>query len=185
MRRALQRCGALAGPWLLIALFWLCPAVLEGQQTDTEVKAEYLYRLIQFTEWPPGVFGQGEAVHICSASDDAFIRVLTAVVQNRTAGGRAVQARHVETNEQTRACHVLFVGDIGRTRIETFLRAVAGTPVLTVSDTPAFLSQGGMIRFVRQGTRIRFEVDLTAAREANLTFSATLLQAASDVRSRR
>jgi hypothetical protein len=54
--------------------------------------------------------------------------------------------------------------------------------VLTVGDTPRFLDQGGMIRFVLDGARVRFEVNLTSARAAGLTLSSDLLRVATAVR---
>jgi hypothetical protein len=53
--------------------------------------------------------------------------------------------------------------------------------VLTVGDAPDFLERGGMIQFVLVANRVRFEVNLDAAREAGLQLSAELLKVAAKV----
>jgi hypothetical protein len=57
-----------------------------------------------------------------------------------------------------------------------------GSPVLTVRDLPSFVSNGGMIQFILQDNKVRFEVNLTAAEKAGLTLSSQLLKLATAVR---
>jgi hypothetical protein len=54
--------------------------------------------------------------------------------------------------------------------------------VLTVSDIPQFSQRQGMIQFVMEENRIRFEVNLTATQHAGLTLSSELLKVATAVR---
>ena len=54
--------------------------------------------------------------------------------------------------------------------------------MLTVSDTPSFASNGGMIQFVLKDKKVQFEVNLTAAEKASLTLSSQLLEIATGVR---
>jgi hypothetical protein len=56
------------------------------------------------------------------------------------------------------------------------------TAVLTVSDMPQFAQRGGMIQFVLEGNRVRFEVNLIATQHAGLTLSSDLLKVATAVR---
>jgi hypothetical protein len=54
--------------------------------------------------------------------------------------------------------------------------------VLTVSDMPQFSLRGGMIQFVPEGKKIRFEVNLAAVQRAGLALSSELLKVATTVR---
>jgi hypothetical protein len=54
--------------------------------------------------------------------------------------------------------------------------------VLTVSDIPQFSQRQGMIQFVMEENRIRFEVNLTATQQAGLALSSELLKVATVVR---
>jgi hypothetical protein len=67
-------------------------------------------------------------------------------------------------------------------QLPSVLQTAGGAGILTVSDLPQFAARGGMIQFVSQGNRIRFEVNLTAVEQANLTLSSELLKVATAVR---
>ena len=54
-------------------------------------------------------------------------------------------------------------------------------PVLTVSDLPGFAQQGGVIGLVRQGGRLRFEINRGVAQAAGLRLSVDLLSLAMSV----
>jgi hypothetical protein len=47
-----------------------------------------------------------------------------------------------------------------------------------VSDAPGFAAHGGMVGFATEGTRVRFEVNLTQAEKSSLKLSAKLLSLA-------
>ncbi len=53
--------------------------------------------------------------------------------------------------------------------------------MLTVSDIPHFAEQGGVIEFVTQQDKIRFEVNRSAAEQSHLVLSSQLLKVASRV----
>jgi hypothetical protein len=54
--------------------------------------------------------------------------------------------------------------------------------VLTVSDASGFADRGGMIQFVLQSGKVRFEVNLAPASQAGLAFSSELLKVAVEVK---
>ena len=53
--------------------------------------------------------------------------------------------------------------------------------MLTVSDAPQFAEQGGIIGFFLEDNRVRFTVNLTAARQAGLQLNSDLLRVAASV----
>jgi hypothetical protein len=62
------------------------------------------------------------------------------------------------------------------------LQTAASRPVLTVSDDPHFLDQGGIVQLrVVQG-RLRFDIDAGAAKRVGLQISSQLLRLAVSVR---
>jgi len=50
--------------------------------------------------------------------------------------------------------------------------------VLTVGEIPDFADYGGIINLYRSGDKFRFEVNLKAARRANLIISSSMLRLA-------
>ena len=53
--------------------------------------------------------------------------------------------------------------------------------LLTVSDAPDFLRNGGIIALFDEGNHLRFRISVDNARHANLRISSQLLQLASAV----
>src|SRR5258708_21680083 len=70
---------------------------------------------------------------------------------------------------------MLFVGASERGHLDELMQIVKGLPILTVGETPGFAERGGVIRFVLEDNRVRFEVNVEAAHQADLTISSRLL----------
>nr|MBP7322825.1 YfiR family protein [Deltaproteobacteria bacterium] len=54
--------------------------------------------------------------------------------------------------------------------------------MLTVSDINGFLDDDGAIAFVREGTAIRFAVNIAASQQSHLQVSSKLLSLAAEVK---
>ncbi len=78
-------------------------------------------------------------------------------------------------------CQLIFVPGGNTERIDQAVRASAQHPILTVGESPDFLRRGGMIAFVIDGGRVRFDINQTAAAAHGLTLSSRLLQVARTV----
>ena len=59
--------------------------------------------------------------------------------------------------------------------------ALAGRPILAVTDAPTGLADGGALNFVPVQGRVRFEASLPAAERAGLRLSSRLLAVAERV----
>ncbi len=58
------------------------------------------------------------------------------------------------------------------------LEILQGAHVLTVGETDRFAQSGGMINFVLEENRVRFEINVEAADRAGLKISSKLLELA-------
>jgi hypothetical protein len=89
--------------------------------------------------------------------------------------GRTVVVRRYATVRTVRDCHVLFVVEPDRRRMERILEVLSSRPILTVSDLPGFETKG-MITLTRQDHRIGLRINLAATQEAGLHLSSRLLR---------
>ena len=78
-------------------------------------------------------------------------------------------------------CHVLFVG--GSQPAPGVIQSSRGQPVLTVTDGVGEADARGIINFVVESSRVRFQVDLRAAAANGIQISSKLLALATSVRS--
>jgi hypothetical protein len=60
-------------------------------------------------------------------------------------------------------------------RIPMLVADLHNAPVLTVGETPGFLDAGGMICFLLEENKVRFEINLDAAESARLKIGSRLL----------
>lgn len=99
-----------------------------------------------------------------------------------TINNRNVISRRISSVRDNPGCQILFVAasESGRTReIPSYVQK---SPVLTVSDMPNFTGDRGVIQFALKNNKVRFEVNLTAAKKTKLNFSSQLLKVATEIR---
>lgn len=177
--RMILRTGLAIG-WLLVAA---AGALGENPKpTDYQVKAAYLYNFGRFVEWPVSAAGKGEFFTVCVLGKDPFGPVLDKALAGETIGGKSVVARRISTPQESGNCQVLFLSSTEEGRLDKIIEAIDKEAVLTVSDMPQFSEHGGMVQFVLEDKRVRFEVNLTAAQNAGLTLRSELLRVATVVK---
>jgi hypothetical protein len=139
---------------------------------EEAVKASYLYKFAPFVQWPTAAFdGANAPLTICIGGQNPFGAALDEAVRGQRVNSHPIVVRHIEAIRAGLTCHILFAsGD----NAEEMLRAVAGAPVLTVTDRGRGVN-GGMIQFVTTAGRVRFMVDLGTAQNSGIAISSKLL----------
>ncbi|HSB75632.1 MAG TPA: YfiR family protein [Terriglobales bacterium] len=151
---------------------------------EYEVKAAFLYNFAKFVDWPAQAFpGPSAPLRICVLGDDPFGEKLSRIVQDKSISGRRVVSTAVQAPAETRWCHVLFISRSDSGTMKRELASLRDLPVLTVSESDDFLPLGGMINFVLEQDRVRFEINLGAAERHGLKLSSKLLAVARVVNS--
>jgi hypothetical protein len=89
---------------------------------------------------------------------------------------RPSQARRVSNGAELDGCNLLYIAASEASRLSRVLSMVGNKPVLTVSDASGFADQGVLINLYQQDRRLRFEINLAAARRTRLVFSSKLLR---------
>ena len=151
-----------------------------SKPTEYQVKAAYLFNFGKFIRWPAAA--KSDSFSICILGRDPFGPVLDTTLAGETIEGRKVLPVRVAGIQGVAACQILFISASESARLNEILAALAKSSVLTVSDMPRFAEHGGMIQFLLEGDRVRFEVNLAAAQRVGLTPSSELLKVATTVR---
>ncbi len=170
-----------------MALVLVTPLTFAGGQaaaqvahpSQDDVEAAYLYNFGKFVRWPADE--QHEPLTICVLGKDPFGPTLDHVVAKESIDGRPLAVARVSDTSAVRACSILFISGSEAPRFDRDLALVAGLPIMTVSDMPDFVDHGGMIQFLLQDDRVRFEVNLNAASKSGLVLSSQLLKVAEHV----
>jgi YfiR/HmsC-like len=150
--------------------------------TEYQVKAAFLYNFAKFVEWPASSFSsETSPLQICVFGHDPFSQALHDITQNKSVGGRKLEVKSAPDIQQAKSCQVLFISASEETQVKQILEGLRATSVLTVGDTNGFIEQGGMINFVLENDRVRFEINRKAAEQAGLKISSKLLSVAKSV----
>jgi uncharacterized protein DUF4154 len=171
---------------LALAVIWAftgtLPVEAQSGPTEYQVKAAYLYNFGKFVEWPSRDGNAVNSFNICVLGQDPFGSTFGSTIGRESIKGKSVLFKRVTRAEEAVGCHILFISSSEESHLKEILTALNKTSVLTVSDMPQFTQRGGMIQFVMDANRVRFEVNLTSAERTGLTVSSQLLKVAVSVR---
>lgn len=161
---------------LLISL--VLSALARAENTVDDVKTAFIYNFAKFVEWPSSSFNTNTApVQIClwgvSALESKIHRL-----QDHEAQGHRISIKTMGHSNDWQGCHILFVGEVSDAERQQLLKTLASLPVLTISDSPRFIEQGGIIGLFVAERRVQFSVNRPAAQQSNLRLSARILQLA-------
>jgi hypothetical protein len=163
----------------LIGLVAVLAAPLAAAAPEYHVKAAFLYNFAKFVEWPPDAIAP--EMRVCVFGGDPFGRALPETLAGKSVSERPLTVAYPATVRQLSDCHVLFVGASEDHELPRLLPSLAGTGVLTVGESDEFARQGGIITFRRERSKVRFEINETAAERAGLRISSQLLKLATRV----
>lgn len=173
----------LAATVLFLVAAWASPG---GTQEDVpleyRVKATFLYNFTKLVEWPAESFPEGNPeLVIAIVGEDPFGATLDRIATNEGSRGRKLTIKRLKWNENLGKCHVLFISRSEKKHLQAILSKVDGAGILTVSEMEGFASSGGMIEFLFDEDRIRFDINREAATHGKLKINSRLLMLARTV----
>jgi YfiR/HmsC-like len=158
------------------------PALQRGRPTQYDVEAVYLYQFGRFVQWPEQSNAPPNAFTICVIGRDPFGNTLDGTVAGESIGQQPIKTERLADSIDAKHCRILYISPSEDAHLDQILESLQLAPVLTVSDAPDFVTRGGMIQFVLQENRVRFEINVANAQKAGLTMSSQLLKVASALR---
>ena len=163
---------------LILFAAGVVPSDAREPAPEDAVKAAMLYNFVQFVRWPEAVppAVEPELVLGVLGRDPLQEWLLDLAAEGSHSGSiKTVQLGSLqELAAQKHKLQVLYIGRTAQKNLPAILRVLDGVPVLTVSDDELFVKQGGMMNFVRQNSRIRFDLNLDAVARGQLKISSRL-----------
>jgi hypothetical protein len=162
---------------LLVLLLLLGPGAPAADATVTApaLKAAFLYNFAKFAEWPAET--SAGPLTICVLGDPAVADALDDTVRGRTIDGREIAVSRSKPGELHK-CQLLYVGGLDAKRSAAAIDEVRSIAVLTVGDREGFAESGGVASLFIENAKMRFAINVDAARRARLRLSSRLLSLA-------
>ncbi len=159
------------------------PSALDGAPGEYQVKAAFLLNFVRYVDWPPESFrNPTDPIVICVLGEDPMGSLLDDAVDGKTVGHHPLAVRRIAQIRDAASCNIVFVAGLPKRSPEA-LAALRVPGLLTIGESEGFARQGGVIGFrVEDERHIRFDVNLEAARQANLHISSHLLSLATIVK---
>jgi hypothetical protein len=146
---------------------------------EYQIKAAFLFNFAQFVEWPTNAFQEATTPLVIGVlGEDPFGASLDETVRGEKVNNRPLVVQRYRRVEDIETCHMLFISQSERNRLEQIFAGLKNRSILTVGDLDGFALRGGMIRFVTEKNKIRLRINLPAAKAAGLTMSSKLLRPA-------
>jgi hypothetical protein len=167
---------------ITIAIVILPSLGLQAHAQDSSVSSEYLikagfiYNFANLVQWPVNAFAQPDSpIVIGILGEDPFGTVLDRVLAGKRVNSRVFLVKRLKSVVDLKECHILFVSSLEIAHLAEAIHLAKGMPILTIGEIPGFAKRGGIINLVLEDNKVHFEVNVEAAKEADLTISSRLL----------
>ncbi len=170
------------------------------ENKEYQIKAAFLYNFVKFVEWPKekiskdanepiviGIIGKdpfGDAIDIITGErvkdKKLVVKWFKSFEDSKKSDEKNKPGVHMEI-EAIRKCHLLFFCSSEKTSIEEMMKSLKGSHALTVGEMNGFLESGGVINFIIENKKVRFEINTSAAKRARLEIRSQLLRLAKRV----
>ena len=171
-------------PGLLLSVsLGVAPATASGAETPSagQVKAAMVYSIAKFVDWPADTFADANAPFtICVMGKGPLVAGIESL-KGQNVKNRKVLIRQVTKTEEAEGCQILLIGDSARRQVPEMMNRLGKQSTMTISDLPNFAENGGVVGFVEDEGKVRFEINLGAAQHSRIHISAQLLRLAKKI----
>jgi hypothetical protein len=145
-----------------------------SQTIDYAVKANIIYRLTKYIEWPESK-GSGDFV-IGIVGETPLFAELKNFASNKTAGSRKIVVRKFSTSAGAYDCHILFISEDESGSLKKIAARTAGSAILLVSEADGLALKGACINFIIVSEHLRLEINKNNIEKRNLNIASELVQ---------
>ena len=177
-RRRWRKVGAIAAGTALIVGALCAGLPAQAQISSTEeyrLKLAFLFNFAKFVQWPADAFPSPQApLNICIVGRDPFDAEFERQVTERNLYGHPVAIRTLRPSDDFGGCHLIFLPASSDGSLPGVLRLLDGSAI-TVGESAGFITRGGVLSFLLEGTNLRFTVNLNASQRTRCRISSRFL----------
>ncbi len=152
----------------------------DSRSAEYQVKAAFIYNFAKFVEWSDE--SNDHVLTLCILGEGSFYAAID-TIKDKFIRGKRLYVKRVKSIQDLKDCNILFITSSEKHNLSHLIDALDGSNILTVGDTEGFAEQGVIINLYIENNRVRFKVNIEAAKRANLKISSRLLKLAKIVTS--
>jgi len=153
---------------------------------EYEIKAAFIYNFAKFTDWPDGTFTDdtNATITLCVICQDSFDDIVDSL-RGKIVKNKKLVVKQCKQVQNIDECQIIFIRSSDSIKWRQTLETVENRKVLTIGEMEGFAQFGGMINFIIVNNKVRFEINIDAAKRAGLKLSSKLLKLANIVSDNR
>lgn len=183
MRQSKNRIFEIIGIFLLVLSFTILmiqpikPAYADVP-LEYRVKAAFLFNFTKFVKWPEKAFDNATSpIKICVLGESPLKESLYEI-ENKKAGSRTLVISKAKSVDDINDCHVLFISNDSVKEFFSSIERIQKKNILTIGDKEGLARKGCVINFMMVNNKVRFEINTSSAKKAELKISSQLLKIA-------
>ena len=165
----------------ILLLQVLFTALVSGQSySDASIKAIFIEKFTSYISWPENskINDTSEDIKIYVFGESDFYDVLKNIYANRKINGRDVIVKNIFDIDEVDDCHILFIPQCGKLKLQEILKITDKKPILTISDTRDYAETGVLINFTIVENKVHFEINRSSVEKSGLKFDFRLINIA-------
>ena len=165
---------------ILIGALSCTSMTLHAATKEEAVKAGSIYNFTKFVIWPNDISTR-DNFNLCVFSKNKPNAGLQAL-SGKLVVDKPLVLHHMIEGSNLNNCHVAFIANDTNKNVQKTLNKIINLPILSVSDSPDFINNGGMIGLIKDGPHVSFEINITATNAVGINIGAQLLKLAKRVK---
>jgi hypothetical protein len=157
------------------AIFFISFCVYADTSEEIAVKTGFIFNFFKFIEWSADMAGK-DSFFLCSYGKGEISEGLQ-LLDGKSVNGKPLKVSTNISKETLKTCHMAYLEEFNA----ALLHDLQPFPVVTISDSPDFAKQGGIIGLVSESEHLSFEINLDAAQKKGLRISTPMLKLAKSV----
>ena len=145
--------------------------LLAAITSEVSIKAQFLTRFLQFTDWPGE---EPETFRIGVVGSETFLEAVKEASASREKAGIVIVVVPIQKDDSLEGLHVLFLERSAENLAEHFSTLAKASGLLFVGEHSGFLRSGGMIEFRLRRDKVRFAINQDNISAAGLSLSSKL-----------
>ncbi|MBI9036222.1 MAG: YfiR family protein [Bacteroidales bacterium] len=157
------------------------PVSIYAQDNETLMKAAFIERFTRFVEWPEKAFEKESTFNILILGENPFGTALETLFSTTKIKNREVKLIYSNDYREIKNCHLMYISESYRKKLEEVIDYSITFDVLTIGDTEDYCKKGIMINFFIEDEVLRFEINTGSLKKSKLKVSHLLLNVAKKV----
>jgi hypothetical protein len=157
------------------AFFFVSLCIYADNAEEAAVKTGFIFNFFKFIEWSADMANKDHFL-LCSYGKGEISDGLQ-LLNGKTVNGKLLNVKINTSKETLQTCHMAYLEEF----TAALLHDLQSSSVVTISDHPEFVKQGGVIGLVSENEHLSFEINLDVAQKKGLRISTPMLKLAKSV----